>query len=530
MPFSPAVRAEHLRDLGQRAVDLLVIGGGITGAGVARDAALRGLEVVLAEAVDFAAGTSSRSSKLIHGGIRYLEQGDIGLVRESATERTILRRIAPHLAQPLLMIMPATRHGALLKIRAGLWAFQRVAGAEAAGPHDTWDRDETLRQEPCLAPEHLVGAAAFTEYLTDDARLVLATVLSAAAAGAICCNRLAVVDVSGQTVQLEDRLTGARVTVRARAIVNAAGPWVSEVQRLAHVPASRPLQLTKGIHVVVARARLPIANAIVMTAADKRSVFAVPRGDVVYIGTTDTLTDAAEVSPAIERADVEYLLEAARRTFAGAPLDETDILSAWAGLRPLLAEPGKQPSEISRRDEITVDERTGLVTIAGGKLTTYRRMAKRVVDRVCDQLGRERGTCRTADEPLAGGETTPPTASALRAVLPALDDDAAARLALLYGTSALTVAGRAAALPEGGTLPALVQAEVEHAIDCEMALTLEDILERRCRRLLFDADQGLGHLEAVAELAAGHLGWDAERTVAETTAYRDLANRLRCFR
>lgn len=527
--LSVASRAAALRDLDGRTVDLLVVGGGITGAGIARDAALSGLDVLLVEAVDFAAGTSSRSSKLIHGGIRYLEQGDVALVREAATERATVRRIAPHLARPLLMVMPATRRATLLKLRAGLWAFERIAGAGGDDHHETWDRDEALRREPCLAPERLVGAAAFTEYITDDARLVMANVRSAVAAGATCLNHLAVVRLGPGTAELEDRMTGARTGVRARAIVNAAGPWVGVVQRLANVTTGRPLQLTKGIHLVVRRERLPVENAVVMAARDKRSVFAVPRGDVVYLGTTDTLADEPVVSPDIALDDVEYLLDAARRTFAVPPLGVDDVLTAWAGLRPLIGEPGKKPSEISRRDEIMEDAATGLVTIAGGKLTTYRRMAERIVDLVCRRLGRTRSACRTGDEPLPGGEGSPPEPAALRRLLPELDDAAAARLARLYGTQAEAVAARAAALAPGGPLPPLLRAEIEHAIDHEMALTLEDLVERRTRLLLFDAAQGLPHLDAMAALAAERLEWDADRTAAEVAHCRALAARSRSF-
>jgi len=521
MPGSP-------RDVAGRSIDLVVVGGGITGAGIARDAALRGLDVLLVEAVDFAAGTSSRSSKLIHGGLRYLEQGDVALVREAARERATVRRIAPHLAEPLLMVMPATRRSTLLKLRAGLWTFARVAGPDAEDRHETWGRDEAIREEPCLAAEHLVGAAAFTEYLTDDARLVLANVRSAIRSGATCLNHTAAVGIGEGTVEIEDRLTGERATVRARAVVNAAGPWVTNVQRMAGVTSGRPLQLTKGIHVVVPRDRLPLRHAVVMIARDKRSIFAVPRDDVVYLGTTDTLAEDPEVSPAITMADVEYLLEAAARTFAGDPLTTRDVVSAWAGLRPLLQEPGKAPSEISRRDEIMVDEATGLISIAGGKLTTYRRMAKRVVDLVAERLGATPVPCRTGDEPLPGGEAAPPAAEELRALLPDVTDAMAGRLRRLYGTEATSIVRRAAALAPG-TFPRLLHAETEHAIEHEMARTLEDVLERRTRLLLFDAAQGRPHLEPMAGLAAELLGWDAERTAAEVAECRALADRLRSF-
>jgi glycerol-3-phosphate dehydrogenase len=311
--------------------------------------------------------------------------------------------------------------------------------------------------------------------------------------------------------------------------VNAAGPWVGDVFARAGVTSGRALQLTKGIHLVVAHARLPLRHAVVMQARDKRSVFAVPRDGVTYLGTTDTLYGEAVLSPEITADDAHYLLDAANRTFAGTPLGEDDVIGGWAGLRPLLAEPGKSPSEISRRDEIMVDEATGLVSIAGGKLTTYRRMAERVVDLVGARLGMPAVPCRTGDVAVPAARTPPPTTADLRAALPTLADVDAGRLIRLYGTEASAIVARAAGLDTSDDLPALRRAEVEHALDHEMALTLEDVLERRTRLLLFDPQQGLDGLESVAHLAADRLGWSPERTADEVRHYRQLAASLRSF-
>ena len=385
--FSPAARAAALAALPATELDLLVIGGGITGAGIARDAALRGLSVALVEAVDFAAGTSSRSSKLIHGGVRYLQQGDVGLVREAASERARIRRIAPHLADTLLMVMPTYGRGMHMKLGAGLWTFEKLASVDADERHAMWDRAEALAEEPCLAPDGLHGAAAFFEYLTDDARLVFETVAGAAAAGALCANHAEVTAVDRGRITVRDTAGDRTLETRARVVVNAAGPWVEEIWRRAGTRGSRGLQLTKGIHLVVDHARLPVRHAVVMQARDQRSVFAVPRDGITYLGTTDTLFDSPVLYPGIRADDVEYLLDAANRTFAGAPLARGDVLASWAGLRPLLREEGKSPSEISRKDEIATDPASGLISIAGGKLTTYRRMAERVVDLVFARLG-----------------------------------------------------------------------------------------------------------------------------------------------
>jgi glycerol-3-phosphate dehydrogenase len=531
--LSPAARAAALAALPAADLDVLVVGGGITGAGIARDAALRGLSVALVEAVDFAAGTSSRSSKLIHGGVRYLQQGDVGLVREAASERARLRRIAPHLAVPLLMVMPTYGRAMHFKLGTGLWTFEKIATVDPSERHVMWDRTEALAHEPCLAADGMHGAAAFVEYLTDDARLVLATVAGAAQAGVLCANHAEVTGIDRGVVTIRDALGGATVEARARVVVNAAGPWVEDIWRRAGVRAARGLQLTKGIHLVVDHARLPLRHAVVMQARDRRSVFAVPRDDVTYVGTTDTLFDAPALHPGITADDVEYLLDASRRTFAGPPLASRDVLAAWAGLRPLLREEGKAPSEISRKDEIATDPATGLISIAGGKLTTYRRMAQRVVDLVFDRLGRPAPPCRTDSVPLPGGEPTTLDAAAIAVRLPQLSATEASRLFRLHGARCERILARVAEHPAAGEvvtgLPGVLRAEIEHVLDEEMALTLEDLLERRTRSLSFDHRQGLDGAPAAAAIAAARLGWDAARTAAEIDGYRHLAASLRSF-
>jgi glycerol-3-phosphate dehydrogenase len=522
-PLSPATRASILHELAASELELLVVGGGITGAGIARDAALRGLRTGLVEALDFAAGTSSRSSKLIHGGLRYLQQGDVALVREAANERAVLRRLAPHLAEPLRVVMPTYRLSTQLKLKAGLFMFEKLAPVDADERHRMWDRAEALAAEPLLAPMGLHGAAAFTEYLTDDARLVLANVRDAHAAGALVANHAEVTALERGRVTVRDALTGETFAVRARVVVNAAGPWVDDLRRRARAEGGRRLQLTKGVHLVVPWERLPIRHCVIMTARDKRSIFVVPRDGTTYIGTTDTFYPSPTLVPEVTRDDVDYLLEATNRTFRDTRLGATDVTGSWSGLRPLLAEEGKSPSEISRRDEIMVDEATGLVTIAGGKLTAYRRMAERIVDLVYARLGRRADPCRTEHVPLSGGEAPVPP-------LPAtLAPAARSRLARLYGAGCTELLVRdPAATPLDG-IPDVLHAEIEHAIDAEMALTLEDVLERRTRALLFDARQGLGGVDEVAGIMARRLDWDAAHTAAEIDHYRRLAATLRSF-
>jgi glycerol-3-phosphate dehydrogenase len=487
---------------------------------------LRGLAAGLVEAVDFAAGTSSRSSKLIHGGVRYLAQGDVGLVREAAAERLTLKRIAPHLAVPVTMVIPTYARATQLKLGAGLWAFEKLVTVEPSDRHRLLDRDAALACEPQLAGDRLVGAALYGEYLTDDARLVFENVRDAHLAGALCANHAEVIAIERGEAVVRDALDGRERRVRARVIVNAAGPWASVVERRAGVTGGLRLQLTKGIHLVVRRERLPLEHVVVMAARDKRSVFAVPRDEVVYLGTTDTLAGEAVLNPGVTRDDVAYLLEAAARTFRPPALDEHDVIGSWAGLRPLLHEEGKAPSEISRRDEVLVDEGRNLISIAGGKLTAYRTMAERVVDLVCDRLRRPGAPCRTAELPLPSARGALPAPDDLTGVLPDLTPGAAGRLVRLYGVDALEVVRRAAALGGAAALPA---AQAERAVEQEMALTLEDVLERRLRLLLFDPQQGLAGAEEVAALVAQRLGWNRERTARELDGYRGLAASLRTF-
>jgi glycerol-3-phosphate dehydrogenase len=497
--MSAAADAIDLRDrdalfdaLGARTFDLAIIGGGITGAGVARDAALRGLTVALIEARDFASGTSSRSSKMIHGGLRYLAQGDLALVREAASERKIVQAIAPYLARETPFVIPARNAGAIAKLRTGLWTFEKLGGVPKSRKHEVWSQADLRQREPAIAAADLAGAVVYPEYLTDDARLTLANVRSAHAAGALTVNYAraeTIVMEGGGAVAIEvaDTLPGVdgrRARLAAKAIVNAAGPWVDAVRALEEAGATPRLALARGVHLVVPRDRLPVDRTVIIPAADRRSVFAVPKGAVTYIGTTDTFHDAAEAWPPVRAADVEYLLAAVVARFEGPALTPGDIVSVWSGVRPLVAEEGKSASDISRRDELW-EGPGGVLSIAGGKLTAYRKMAERVVDKVEATLGRAHAACRTAEQPLTGGDAQP---DALRRDLAAcgLAPLAADRLVGLYGGEALAIA-------EAGADPAT---EAAHAVLAEGALTLEDYWARRSARAWFDPD-------AAARLVAG---------------------------
>ncbi len=521
-PLSLQERASCLAWATDNVADVVVVGGGITGAGVAREAALRGLRVVLVDQGDFASGTSSRSSKLIHGGLRYLAQGDVGLVKEAARERAVLRSLAPHLARPVRTLVPAASRAGLLKLQAGMWAFKKLA--EDADDYATYGAAETLVAEPGLRPARLMGAVSYTEYLTDDARLTLETVQAAAGAGARVANYAAVIamerEAAGVRLSVSDRLSGEGLVLRARCVVNAAGPWSDRVRALSEPEAESRLRLTRGIHVSVPRDTLEIQHLVVLRASDGRPVFAVPNGRYTYIGTTDTAYEGSPDEPGVTREDVRYLLDAVATSFRTS-VNGPDIVGTWSGVRPLIREPGKRPSEISRRDEI----RRGpgpLVSVAGGKLTTYRRMAERVLNEVCAAMGRSMPEANSTQEPLAGGSAEAQCrarAASPRLPIPMLED----RLWATYGTAAACIVARIAREPElgasAGGLHQLTIAEIDHCVQYEMVASLDDLLRRRCSVAMFDTRAALAAAPAIAELLGDRLGWHADRRKLEADRF-----------
>lgn len=513
--------------------DVVVIGAGITGAGVARDAALRGLRVALVEARDVASGTSSRSSKMIHGGLRYLAQGDVGLVREAATERQVLRRIAPHLTRMSPFVMPGSR-ATIAKVRAGLVAFERLGKVPKPERHRTLDVDELREVEPALAPERFGAAVRYPEFLTNDARLTLANVRSAVAAGAVVLTHAPVTRIlvgsNGRANGVEvvgalpgEAAPGAALSAiaRTRMVVNAAGPWVDAVRALEAPEATGRLALTKGIHVVVPHDRLPVADTVITLGADKRPVFAVRSGvaghdAVTYLGTTDTFYAEPDEWPVIEASDVQYLFDAMADTFDGPPLGPSDVVSMWAGVRPLIApEEGSEanPSELSRKDETWVGP-AGVVAIAGGKLTAFRTMAERVVDGLVAELGTGATRCRTADVALVGGDVDVEDLVSTLEVAIGAD---ARRLVELWGSDASLIAADVRP-DDGGTVPA----EVRHAVCHEGALRLEDYWIRRGARAWFTLDPIGTDLDIAGEVMAGLLGWSSGRLADELVCCREI--------
>ncbi len=552
LPFSAEGRAVHWSALDGETFDLLVVGGGITGVATAHDAACRGLSVALAEAGDFARGTSSRSSRLIHGGLRYLETLDLGLVSEALAERGRLLRLAPHLVHPLAFLFPVYRDDEVgpLKLWAGMWLYDVLALFRNIELHRMLGRGATLRQEPELRRDGLRAGALYYDAQVDDARLTLAVARAAHEAGARTVSHAEVVeflrDVSGTIAgaRLRDGRSGEEKEVRARAVLSAAGPWTDQVRRLADPGVSPRLRPTKGVHIVLPRARVRNREAIIFRSAlDGRVMFVLPWGDLAYVGTTDTDLGSVPDEPRASPEDIAYLLQSANALLPDVRLSTEDVVSTWAGVRPLLApegEVGLSESQTSREHDVWRDP-SGLVCIAGGKLTTYRVMAKDAADYVAGLLRREHGIesgqCFTEHLPLPGApeEDWEPFRSRVRARAKKLrlSTATADHLARAYGTGALDLLGAIEREPALGEpiLPSLryVRAEIPYAVREEMPLSLEDLLQRRLHLFYEAPDGGLGAAPEIAArmAAAPGIGWDAEEVSAQLERYRQAVESAR---
>ena len=463
-------RTETLRELGSRVFDMLVVGGGITGAGVARDAALRGLSVALIDKSDFGSGTSSRSSRLVHGGVRYLEHGHLHLVFEASAERRRLRAIAPHLVQPLAFTWPVYQgqRMALWKLRAGLTLYDALSLFRNFRRHRSLDDARVLRAEPNLKKTQLRGGVRYYDASTDDSRLTLANALDARALGAIVANHVALTASApprdGLTVtRAEDALTGERLEIRSRVVVNATGPWSDFVESLRGAAQPGAVQGSKGVHIAVERRRVGNREAIVMLhPRDGRVMFALPAGDHAIIGTTDTFTSVSPDEVRASEADVAYLLEATNAYFPDARLARGDVVAAWAGIRPLMPSKG---SSVQASREHHVASGNGTVRITGGKLTTYRVMAAEVVDAAAKLLGQRLPKTETGTRPL------PP-------------------------------------------------------VDRELACTLGDLLIRRTKVAFETKDNGRAAARSAAPEMARQLGWSADRAARELDRYDAEVTRI----
>lgn len=526
--------------LGAAPFDVLVIGGGITGAGIARDAALRGLKTALVERDDFASGTSSRSSRLVHGGVRYLEHGYLHLVFEASRERRTLLSIAPHLVHPLAFTWPVYA-GARVprwKLGAGLLLYDALALFRNVGTHRQLSVAQVLANEPALRSDGLQGGAQYWDAATDDARLTLANALAAAEAGAVVVNHASVCELvhSGERVVgaiVADAFGSGSTTIRSGVTVNAAGPWSTAIRRMDRPDAPQAVQGTKGVHLAVPAARVGNHGAVtLLSVVDGRVMFVLPFGALTIIGTTDTQTTATPDAVRASRSDIAYLLESANAAFPAAGLNDADVVSTWAGIRPLSAnvrETGTDPASLSREHSIDTSA-GGVISISGGKLTTYRSMAAEVVDAVERALGRTVTAAATQSLLLPGGAlgATADTISAAAARVGS--HDIASRLVRAYGDRwplvwAFAERDRALAEPLVAGLP-YIAAEVLYAAEREMACTVCDVLMRRTQIAFETRDAGRAVAPRVAELLAPIRGWDAGERATAVAQYDADAERV----
>ena len=528
-------RDEQLTTLASRRFDLLVVGGGITGCGIARDAALRGLSVAIVEKNDFASGTSSRSSRLIHGGVRYLEHGQLHLVFESSAERRRLLRLAPHLVRPLEFTWPVYAGSRIQrwKLGAGLTLYDALSLFRNVGRHHRLSSDAVLEREPMLRRDGLLGGAQYYDAATNDARLTLANAIGAAEAGAVTLNHAAVTAllkengrVTGATIQ--DPLHGRVVDVSARVVVNATGPWSDELRRL-DGETGLAVRGSKGAHISVPRDRIGNRDALtLLSPVDGRVLFVLPADSNAIVGTTDSYTTESPDDVRATREDLTYLLAAANHFFPAAELTARDVVGAWAGIRPLVPAAGDAPGAASREHAIGTSA-SGLVSITGGKLTTYRVMAADIIKLILPKLGSVSASDRAATLPLPGGDFISLESLVDDATRVIGDATLARHLASSYG-SRWTRVWNEVNLPGGRAIVAAglpyTVGELRYCVRSEMACTLADLLIRRTRIAFETTDRGL----AAAENAAIHLsavfGWDdAERRTA-IRAYASEVDRI----
>jgi glycerol-3-phosphate dehydrogenase len=532
MNFSNLYRTDFTSQLANRQFDLLVIGGGITGCGIALDAALRGMSVALIEKNDFASGTSSRSTKLIHGGLRYLKQFEIKLVHDVGSERAVVHRNARHIVIPEKMLLPIVEDGSLgsFSTSVGLLVYDILAGVKKEERRKMLDKHETLRAEPLLGSEGLEGGGLYFEYRTDDSRLVIELAKSAFDKGALLLNYVEskhfLYDDKGQVTgaQVLDKLTNQTFEIKAKAVVNACGPWVDLLRKEDNSLKGKRLQLTKGVHLVFPYHKLALQQAAYFDVGDSRMIFAIPRNNITYVGTTDTIYNQDLNQPHCTKEDAVYLLNAINKMFPSVNLGVDDIVSTWAGLRPLIFEEGKSASELSRKDEILISE-SGLLSIAGGKLTGYRLMAEKIVDLVAKRSGKKYDSCKTKNFRLSGGE---------------FDDEAAFKKTLEKliheGTQEAIPAGKISEwfYRYGTNTTVLIEnfktlrvkiadraklfeaAELIYGIENEMVYLINDFLIRRTGKIFFDRMNAEKQIDYLSNFLA--LQFKTDESASQTDA------------
>ena len=525
--FSFFDRENTFKELTSKEFDVLIVGGGITGAGIALDAASRGMSVALVEKNDFASGTSSKSTKLIHGGLRYLKQFDFWLVKEVGTERAIVHGLAPHLVIPEKMILPLVEGGTygswLTSI--GLKVYDVLAAVEGDDKRKMLSKKEALKIEPLLPENILKGAGYYAEYRTDDARLTLELIKTSLRYGAKPINYLEVTGflyedsrVSG--VKVKDTLSNKVFDIKSKYVVNATGPWVDSLRQKNQSKTNKKLRLSKGVHLVVNHDRFPINQSVYFDIPDGRMMFAIPRGNSTYFGTTDTNYQENKNDVRTSLVDAMYLISAVNNMFDDISISIDDIKSSWAGLRPLIHEEGKPASELSRKDEIYVSN-TELISIAGGKLTGYRKMAERIVDlinkkylRRFDKVFQE---VKTEKIVLSGGSFTnhQEVLNYIKTIQEKIsklgfNKKDAAYFVYNYGRQTDTILTKFIELTDEDIENRMIKAEVWFSILYESACSPVDFFMRRTGRAYFNIDSVYKHLNLVLTEFSTHFSWNNE--------------------
>lgn len=540
--FSAQNRSRFLDQLSKQPLDVLVIGGGITGAGIALDAVTRGMRTGLLEMQDFAAGTSSRSTKLIHGGLRYLKQLEIRLVAETGRERRIVYENGPHVTKAEPMLLPLTKDGSLSKWSAslGLFVYDWLARVRPQEKRQMLSVNETLAREPLLNAQFLIGGAYYFEYRTDDARLTMEVLKETVSRGGRAVNYTKVTgflykDQKVIGVTAEDTLTGKTYEILAKVVVNATGPWVDTLDVLNDSTKGNKLYLTKGVHLVVQQSRLPIRQAVYFDVPDGRMIFAIPRDGKTYIGTTDTAYQGDTVHPHLTSEDRDYLLQAVNHIFPSVQLTAADVESHWVGLRPLIRQTGKGPSEISRKDEIFQYE-SGLISIAGGKLTGYRKMAERIVNlaaiRIKQHEGRSFPACQTHKIAISGGQVGGSEGferfvreKTQQGIALGVSAQEAERLTRFYGSNVTQVYNYLSHRNTDSTvfgLPPMLWAQLEYCLEHEMMVTPADFFIRRTGALFFQIEWVRQWEEAVWTYLVHECRWTKEQALQYRQQLRDF--------
>ncbi|MBP1969415.1 glycerol-3-phosphate dehydrogenase [Virgibacillus natechei] len=531
--FSSYNRVNRFNKLENEKLDILVIGGGITGAGISLDAAMRGMSTAVIDMQDFAAGTSSRSTKLVHGGLRYLKQFEVKMVADVGKERAIVYENGPHVTTPEWMMLPFHKGGTFgpLMTNIGLRVYDLLAGVKKSERRTMFKPEEALEKEPLIKKEDLRGAGFYVEYKTDDARLTIEVLKKAVEKGANAINYAKIIDfiydesnkVIG--VVVKDEVNGDTRHVYAKKIINAAGPWVDELREIDGSKQGKSLVLTKGAHLVFSNETFPLQQAIYFDTQDGRMIFAIPRGKKTYVGTTDTAYEGDIANPKMTMKDRDYILDSINYMFPSLDMQAHHVESSWAGLRPLIAEEKtNKPGEISRKDEIFVSD-SGLISMAGGKLTGYRKMAKEIVDAVAKQFKEEEQILYTDSQtkhlPISGGEVGGAAGfeqfkkqQVAEGIAIGLEEDMVLKLINLYGANSTIVfeiyQNKQEEAETAGIDP-IVVAELDYAMEYESAYKPADFFVRRTGALFFEIEWVNAHKENVTNYMAKKLNWTDEQ-------------------